>query len=132
MIRTARGLALVAILALPGGIPGVPENCCGWKDCRPAAVRILKVEGGMALVRVNGKTITIPAGYAQRSKVGGYFCFLLHRPECWDGKNFTVSAACARCVIEGGGFANDVRITVSGQRHLIVPVREDCGECHGG
>lgn len=129
----ARHLALVAIMALPGGIPGVPESCCGWQDCRPASVHILKVEGGKALVRIDGKTITIPASTAVRSRFRGFYCFVKEVPQCWDGKNYTVSRECARCAIESGSFVEDVRVIETAARgHLVLPVYGDCGQCHGG
>ena len=96
----ALALALLALLASSGNIPGVPRSCCLFPgDCRAASVQVLDKAAG--LVRVDGKAIHVNPANIHRSRAGGFYCFNKHLRSdgtlpCYDGRE--VSDRCVRCV----------------------------------
>lgn len=57
-----RSFALVVLVGLPAGPPGVPEACCGYSDCRKTAVRILSRSPQGDTVKVEGKILRLGPG----------------------------------------------------------------------
>ena len=98
----ALALALLALLASSGNIPGVPRSCCLFpSDCRAASVQVL--DRAVGLVRVDGKAIHVNPANIHRSRAGGFYCFNKHlradgTQPCYDGRE--VSDRCVRCVAE--------------------------------
>ncbi len=127
--KNATNAFLFVSLAAMGSVPGVPDFCCGRQDCRPAAVQILSKDNQFSVVRVEGKTLHLPAGRVFRSRFSSHYCFNLEKEACRGG---VVSKECALCVIEGGGFVNTINATpVAGNKLLLTPVAQDCENCHG-
>ena len=127
--RIAINAVLFVSLAGVGSIPGVPDFCCGRQDCKPAAVQVLSKNSIFSVVRVEGKTLHLPAGRVFRSRLSSYYCFNQEKAECEGG---VVSRECAMCVIEGGGFVNTINVTpVAENKHLLIPTQQNCANCHG-
>ena len=127
--KNALNAFLFVSLAAMGSVPGVPDFCCGRQDCRPASVRVLSKDGAVSVVRIEGKTLHLPAGRVFRSRFSSHYCFKHFKQECRGG---VVSEECAQCVIEGGGFVNTINITpVTDNKLLLTPVAQSCAKCHG-
>lgn len=127
--RTAVNALLLLSLTSMGSIPGVPDYCCGRKDCRPAAVHILSKDSYFSVVQIEGKILHLPAGRVFRSRHSSHYCFNNDKEACRGG---VVSKECALCVIEGGGFVNTINITpVAGNKLLLIPAAQECTKCHG-
>lgn len=121
---------LLVSLAGMGSIPGVPDFCCGRQDCKPASVQILSKDSIFSVVRIEGKTLHLPAGRVFRSRFSSYYCFNKNKEKCKGG---VVSKECALCAIEGGGLVNTINTTpLADNRWLLTPVGQDCQSCHAG
>jgi len=132
-IRKLLPFLLVSVLGSPadGPIPGVPEWCCGYRDCRPADVRILQRGADEAAVVVDGRRLTLSPGRVFRSKKpGGWYCFRVGLAECRGGR---VSPGCARCVVSGGHIVGEMRLipapALGPEKHLLLP-EGGCRGCH--
>ncbi len=126
-------MLLAGLFSAPsdGPIPGVPEWCCGYHDCRPANVSILHKKADESAVLVDGRRLDISPGRVYRSRGSeSWYCFRIGLKECRDGK---VSEDCVRCVVEGGHVVQEIRvIPVSTRplgRYLLLP-RGGCRNCH--
>lgn len=114
----------------PGLPPGVPENCCGYGNCRRASVEIISRGPSADIVVVDGVRLTLPPGTAQRSKKdSSWWCY----QEIFDGCEKEVSRRCARCAVAGGKAVGEMRVIpapghISGT-HLLLPAG-GCPKCH--
>ena len=132
-MKKALPLLFVWLLSAPsdGAIPGVPEWCCGYRDCRPADVRIVRKGSDDALVVVDGRQMALSPGRVYRSKeIGGWYCFRVGLRQCKGGE---VSEDCVRCVVEGGHIVQEMSvIPVSAGlagKYLLIP-DGGCRNCH--
>jgi len=109
-------------------IPGVPAECCGTLDCRPAQVRVLHRGPETTDLLVDGVRLTMPSVRVMTA-FQGYYCYKRWKPAC-RGENI-ISRDCATCAIEAGRFASAELIPRGHERWLVLPVNQDCSACHG-
>ncbi|MFQ5896608.1 MAG: hypothetical protein ACE5JJ_12465 [Nitrospinota bacterium] len=120
-------------------IPGVPDRCCGYADCREAETALLSLFDGKARVEVDGVTFEVERGKVVWSN-GGWYCSRDFPPElCADRQP---RAECARCVVVTAGMVALPEFLVMAAppgaspplgvptRKLLVPARRACAECH--
>lgn len=117
----------------PGLPPGVPENCCGYGNCRRASVEIISRGPGGDVVAVDGVRLELPPGTAQRSKKdSSWWCY----QEVFDGCEKEISRRCARCAVAGGKSVGEMRVIPAvghiSASHFLLPVLPagGCAECH--
>ena len=122
----------------PGLPPGVPDNCCGYGNCRRASVEIIERSASADIVVVDGVRLTLPPGTAQRSKRdSSWWCY----QEVLDGCEKEVSRRCARCAVAGGQAIGGMRVipvraqttgrALNPATHLLLPAG-GCPKCHAG
>lgn len=116
-------------------IPGVPEGCCGYWNCRRAKTTLISLGQLRASVVVDGKTIEVRSKDVHWSNEGWYCT--------WGVRGGTVcqppqvSSLCAVCVVIPEPavveFRNIPQVQVlparDGQK-LLIPVGRDCSKCH--
>lgn len=114
----------------PGLPPGVPENCCGYGNCRRASVEILSRGPSADIVVVDGVRLTLPPGTAQHSKRdSSWWCY----QEILDGCEKEVSRRCARCAVAGGKAVGEMQVIPApahiSASHFLLPAG-GCAKCH--
>ncbi|MEK6710799.1 MAG: hypothetical protein AABZ64_09480 [Nitrospinota bacterium] len=120
-------LVLLIGLLYAKSIPGVPPECCGTLDCRPASVQVLRRGPELTEMLVDGVPLTLPT----RSVVSshrGYYCYRRWLKNCEESQ--AVSKECATCAVEAGVYASAELLPRGHERWLVLPLNRDCGECH--
>lgn len=122
-------LLLLLGLLYAKAIPGVPAECCGTLDCRPASVQVLRRGPVKSEVLVDGMRLAIPTGRVPTA-TRSYYCYQWWKTECGTGE--VISEKCVICAVEAGVFASAELLPRGHGKWLVLPTNQDCGNCHGG